>query len=71
MQTWRNFRDVIICAVATQNGQKCHRPYDSGNALCCVALERGGGTREVMKRMKSVEDAKAELAPLQEAQLLQ
>ena len=38
MQTWRNSRDVIICAVTSvQNGQKCHHPYDSGNAMSYVA----------------------------------
>ena len=45
MQTWRNSRDVIICAVTVQNGQKCHHPYDSGNAMSYVAemnVEAGG-----------------------------
>ena len=40
MQTWRNFRDVTV-----QNGQKCHHPYDSGNAMSYVAemnVEAGG-----------------------------
>ena len=46
MQTWRNSRDVIICAISVQNGQKCHHPYDSGNAMSYVAemnVEREAG----------------------------
>ena len=70
MQTGRNSRDVIILAVVdVLNGQKRHHPYDSGNAecheLCCTPVDSVKGARGA-KRRKSVEGAKAELAPIQQ-----